>query len=98
MNSIRMAACGSRKIEDNTLERELQSTSSRISVFGALLHSDSNRTLQEGIMVLGLLYRSILDELTGASKTIRLCIHLDHHLGNHVPDFNVFSVQVRPRI
>jgi hypothetical protein len=49
-------------------------------------------------MVLGLLYRSILDELTGASKTIRLCIHLDHHLGNHVPDFNVFSVQVRPRI
>jgi hypothetical protein len=64
-----------------------ESTSGMISITAVYLHSDRGRSIQIGVMVLGLLYRSVLDELCGASKMPRLYTQLASELDNYTPSF-----------
>lgn len=58
-----------------------------VSIGGAFLHSDMPRTIQEGVMVVGVLYRSVLDELSNAGKMSRLYTQLSNILGERMPIF-----------
>jgi hypothetical protein len=71
----------------NDLSQLTQSAESRLTIAGTFLHSDLGRTIQQGVMTMGLLYRSILDTLAGASKMGRLYVQLNHCLDNHVTTF-----------
>ena len=60
----------------NDLSQITQSATSGVSLAGAFLHSDIGGTIQQGVMMVGLLYRSILDEISGACKMSRLYAQL----------------------
>jgi len=64
----------------NDLSQITQSTGSKLSITGVFLHSDLGLTIQQGVMTMGLLYRSILDELSGAGKMGRLYAQLNNSL------------------
>ncbi len=60
----------------NDVSQITRSATSGVSLAGAFLHSDIGRTIQQGVMMVGLLYRSILDEIAGACKMRRLYAQL----------------------
>jgi hypothetical protein len=64
-----------------------ESTCDKLCITGVFLHSDMSRTIQQGVMVMGVLYRSILDELSDAGKMARLCAQLSNCLENATPRF-----------
>jgi hypothetical protein len=69
------------------LSQITQSKGAGLSIAGVFLHSDLSRTIEQGVMLLGLLYRSMLDELSGASKMGKLYAQLTNRLDNYVPRF-----------
>lgn len=56
---------------------------SNIAFRGVFLHSDLRHTMQQGIMILGTLYRSILDELNEVKTFAPLFRKLDASLSDH---------------
>lgn len=71
----------------NHLSQVTQSIGAKLSITGMFLHSDLSRTIQQGVMVLGVLYRSVLDELSEVSRMGRLYAQLNSHLDNYTPRF-----------
>lgn len=71
----------------NTLSQITQSGSSGYHITVVFLHSDMSQTIRLGVMVMGILYRSILDEIAEASKMGRLFTQLINSLGNNIPRF-----------
>jgi hypothetical protein len=71
----------------NDLSQITRITSSRLNIAGAFLRADLGLTIQQGVMTMGLLYRSVLDELSGAGKMSRLYAQLNNCLGNRTPSF-----------
>jgi len=71
----------------SALSQIMQSASTSLRITGVFLHSDLNRTIRHGVMVMGILYRSILDELSEASKMARLYTQLSNCLDNSIPRF-----------
>jgi hypothetical protein len=59
----------------------------RIRIAGAFLHSDLGRTVEQGVMVIGVLYRGILDQLSDAGKMRRLYAQLHRCLDHTAPRF-----------
>jgi hypothetical protein len=64
----------------NHLSQITQAATSNLSISGTFLHSDMGRTIQEGLMSVGVLYRSVLDELSGVGKMDRLYAQLSNLL------------------
>jgi hypothetical protein len=64
-----------------------ESTGEKLCITGVFLHSDLSRTIQQGVMVMGMLYRSVLDELSNAGKMRRLYAQLSNCLDNVTPRF-----------
>jgi hypothetical protein len=71
----------------NNASQIIESDGDGICITGVFLHSDLSRTIQQGVMVLGLLYRSILDELSDAGKMRRLYAQLTKSLDSGKPRF-----------
>ena len=71
----------------NHLSQITQNENSKLRITGVFLHSDLSLTIQRGVMTIGLLYRSILDELSGASKMSRLYAQLNNSLDNCTASF-----------
>jgi hypothetical protein len=59
----------------------------RVTIAGVFLHSDFSRTVQQGLMVIAVLYRSILDHLSEAAKMRKLFNQLAHDKANVTPRF-----------
>jgi hypothetical protein len=76
---------GARLLNDSTKMNEI--AGSWLTVSAVFLHSDLSRTIQAGVMVMGLLYRGLLDELSGASRFGNLAARLDEHLAGQNPRF-----------
>lgn len=76
---------GTHLLNDSSKIKE--TTGSWLTLSAVFLHSDLGRTIQAGIMVMGVLYRSLLDELSGASKFRNLTAQLDERLGGQDPRF-----------
>lgn len=64
-----------------------ESTCDKLCITGVFLHSDMSRTIQQGVMVMGVLYRSILDELSDAGKMGRLYAQMNNCLEHATPRF-----------
>jgi len=64
-----------------------ETTGKELILSGVFLHSDLSRTIQAGLMVMCVLYRSLLDELSDASKFRNLTAQLDECLGGQDPRF-----------
>jgi hypothetical protein len=77
----------------NDLSKLSGSNCKRITLSGVFLHSDLTKTIQAGLYVMGLLYRSVLDELSGASKFRNLTAQLEDSLGGNHP---LFQHGIRP--
>lgn len=58
-----------------------------VRIGGTFLHSDMPRTIQDGFMLVGVLYRSLLDELSGAGKMARLYSRFTNSLDGRRPSF-----------
>jgi hypothetical protein len=71
----------------NDLSQLTLSEGPRLTIAGAFLHSDFGRTIQQGVMTMGLLYRSILDVLAGAGKMGKLYVQLNRCLNNRAITF-----------
>jgi hypothetical protein len=69
------------------LSQIIQNAGTSLRITGVFLHSDLSRTIQQGVMVIGILYRSILDELSEAGKMGRLYAQLSNSLDNSIPRF-----------
>ena len=69
------------------LSQVTQGTGAKLRFTGVFLHSDLSHSIQQGLMVLGVLYRSILDELSEAGKMERLYSQLSNRLGKYQPTF-----------
>lgn len=57
------------------------------SISGTFLHSDMTRSIQDGLLLMAVLYRSMLDELAGAGKMNRLYAQLSNSLEGRKPTF-----------
>ena len=77
----------------NDLSKITNYASDKLQLTAVLLHSEWNRAIQRGIKVMGLLYRSVLDELSGASKLSNLATLLMDLLDGHPPQFERY---IRP--
>jgi hypothetical protein len=58
---------------------------SRLTIAAAYLHSALPRTIVEGVMLLGTLYRGLLDEMCGAHNMRRHFSSLTKRLGGRIP-------------
>jgi hypothetical protein len=71
----------------NDLSQIKVDTISQLGITGMFLHSDLRRTIQHGVMTMGVLYRSVLDELAGADRVRRLYAQLNASLDNRASSF-----------
>jgi hypothetical protein len=79
-----------RNLQQLTEDRDVD-----LIIAAAFLDSESPNTVVEGIMLLGTVYRCILDELCDASRMPKLCNALVNRLGGRVP---TFPKVIRPSI
>lgn len=66
---------------------QLSDQETDIALIGTFLHSDSDRIIKHGVMLLGTLYRAILDELNEVSTLAMLFRKLDVSIDSHRPTF-----------
>lgn len=59
----------------------------RFTVSAVFLHSDLGTAIRSGVMVMGVLYRGVLDELCGTCRLRNLVAQLDQCLGGPSPRF-----------
>jgi hypothetical protein len=71
----------------NHLHQLSLTTNPELSISGTFLHSDMPRSIQDGLLLMGVLYRSMLDELAGAGKMSRLYTQLRNSLAGRRPTF-----------
>lgn len=62
-------------------------TGCKVQIAAAFPPSQARRTLKQGVMILGLLYRSVLDELSESGRMRSLVSRLRLDLGGYMPRF-----------
>lgn len=82
--------CAQRLTQVSQITHSLESS---YLITGPFLPSDPSRTIQHGLMTMGVLYRSVLDEIAGAVKLRRLHAQLSSLLGNRPL---IFQRLIRP--
>jgi hypothetical protein len=58
-----------------------------LATMAAFLHSEQPNTIVEGVMLLGILYRCVLDELCDASRMSKLWNALVNSQAGRIPAF-----------
>jgi hypothetical protein len=71
----------------NDLSQITQMVGSNVNFTGVYLHSDLGRRIQQGVMTLGVLYRGVLDGLSGAGNMSRLYTQLSNSLDYRTTKF-----------
>jgi hypothetical protein len=69
------------------LSQVIQVRGTTLRITGGFLHSDLSRTIQRGVIVVAILYRCVLDELSGASKMKTLFAQMNNSLGGSLPKY-----------
>lgn len=64
-----------------------QACNPKIAIASTFLHSAMPRTIQDGLMLVAVLYRSVLDELSSAAKMGRLYSQFTNSLHGRKPSF-----------
>jgi hypothetical protein len=72
----------------NILNQLRNRKSTSVSISGVMLHSSSGYTVQAALMSIGVLYRSVLDELSNASKMARLSTCVLLQLNGRRPNYD----------
>jgi len=75
------------KLLNHLNQLSLGAANLRVTIGGTFLHSEMPRTIQQGLMLIGVLYRSVLDELSSAGKMGRLYAQLSNGLDGQRPTF-----------
>lgn len=71
----------------NMIEQLINRKSRNVTISGVILHSSSGQAVQAALMSIAVLYRSVLDELSDASKMARLSACLGQRL-NSRPNYD----------
>ncbi len=79
----------------NEIQQLMPNQDPNLAIVAAFLHSELPRTIIEGAMLLGTLYRCIFDELCGVTRMTKLCNLLANKLGGRIPRLHR---DVRPSI
>jgi hypothetical protein len=69
------------------VQQVIEDHGANATIGAAFLHSELPNTVIEGIMLLGTIYRCVLDELSGAGRMPRLCNALVNSLRGRTPSF-----------
>jgi hypothetical protein len=71
----------------NHLDQLSLTGNAELNISGTFLHSDMTRRIQDGLLLMAVLYRSMLDELAGAGKMSRLYAQLSNRIEGRKPTF-----------
>jgi hypothetical protein len=72
----------------NSIEQIRTHKSATIAISGVILHSSSGYAVQAGLMSMAVIYRSLLDELSGASKLTKLSRCVLQRLDGQSPSYD----------
>jgi len=72
----------------NSIQQIENNESATIAISGVVLHSSSGYAVRAGLMSMAVIYRSLLDELSDASKMAKLSNNVLRQLGGQRPSYD----------